>query len=133
MKKSTSFVHLITFKNIWNTINWVINIIGILFFIWVVLSLIYLIVLFGASFATTSFSESNSWAQLANSFFHLSVIEILSILALAISGINSVHKYLKTKDLEVDVNNLEVDNINLKEELRMKTLEFDAFKESLGK
>jgi hypothetical protein len=134
MKKSiANFVHLITSKNVWNVVNWAIDIIGILFVIWIVLSLLYPGVVLLSGLATTYFSDSNSWAQLSYSFFKLSVVEILAVIALAISGINSIVKYLNIKDLEVDVHNSEVDITELKEELKMKTLELNALKESKGK
>jgi len=129
MEKNTSFVRLITFKNVWNVINWAIDIIGILFVIWIVLSLLYSGVVLLSGLATTYFSDSNSWAQLSYSFFKLSVMEILAVIALAISGINSIVKYLNIKDLEVDVHNSEVDKTELKEELKIRTLEIDALKE----
>ncbi len=133
MKKNiVNFLHLITFRNIWIVINWVIDIIGVLFIVWMTLSLLYLVVLFLSAFATTAFSDSNSWAQLSESFFHLSVMEIIAIIALAISGINSISKFIKIYDQKVDINNLEIDLTETKEELRMKTLELDALKESLG-
>ena len=133
MKKSImNFLHLITLKNIWVAINWVIDIIGILFLVWMTLSLLYLGVLLLSAFATTSFSDGNSWAELSKSFFNLSIMGILAIIALAISGINSISKFITIHDQKVDINNLEVDLSETKEELRMKTLELDALKESLG-
>ena len=54
MKKNiVNFLHLITFRNIWIVINWVIDIIGVLFIVWMTLSLLYLVVLFLSAFATT--------------------------------------------------------------------------------
>lgn len=122
----------LTIKNIWMVITSAISIIGVLFALWIVVSAFYaFITLLGMFFATTSFSADNSLARLASNLVNLPRMEMLAVVALAISGVNSIIKYLKIDNLKVDYSNLYEENFNLKVELAEKQLEVDALKEEI--
>jgi hypothetical protein len=122
----------LTISHIWMVITWTINIIGILFLLWIVLSAFYaFITLLGAFFATTSFSDDNSLANLASRLFNLPKMEMLAVIALVISGVNSVIKYVKIYNLEVENSELDAENFDLKVTVSEKQLEIDALKEEI--
>ena len=122
----------LTIKNIWMVLTLSVNIIGIVFLLWIIASGIYVFInLLGAFFSTTSFSTDNSWAHISKSFFNLSKMEVLTVIALAISGVNSIIKYIKIDNLEVENSELDAKNFDLKVSLAEKQLEIDALKEEI--
>lgn len=83
----------------WKNINTIIFAFGVICFLWVVISILYLVIFTGwAIFGATSFSGDDSWSLTARSLFYSSWMEKIMILALILNSARQIVKFFKEED-----------------------------------